>query len=354
MSYSIKKINHPAQAKASLLLIYTGGTLGMIKEAGKNHLIPFNFEGILEKLPELNYINTQVSVLSFNPLLDSSNITPTDWISMATIIGDHYNLYDGFVIIHGTDTMAYSASMLSFLLENLNKPVIFTGAQLPIGAIRTDARENLITALEIAAAKKNNHPVVSEAGIYFNARLFRGCRARKVESTHFDAFQSDNYPPLAQVGVDIEFHEYALKKYNPSASLTVHTKVDTNVLILKLFPGLEKKAVQQLLQTPDLKGVIMETYGTGNAPTASWFIDLLRDAIKQGLIIGNISQCNGGHVRQDHYETGRQLEAMGILSGGDMTTEAAVTKLMFLLGHYSNTAQVRDAWTKPQCGEMSI
>ena len=341
------------QTRASLLVIYTGGTLGMVYDEKAKHLIPFDFEQILDKIPELDRFGFNLTVISFNQLIDSANVTPAHWIALATLIEENYERYQGFVIIHGTDTMAHSASALSFLLENLNKPVIFTGAQLPIGAVRTDARENLITALEIAAAKREGRPIVPEVCIYFNNLLLRGNRSKKVESAQFGAFEAANYPSLADCGIRINYNSLVIKPYQPFGEFKVYKKLDHRVAILRLFPGIEPMQVNAILQMPDLKGIVLETYGSGNAPTAQWFIDALKRSIEDGILVLNVSQCNGGTVMQGRYETSKTLANVGVISGGDITTEAAITKMMFLLGNYTDDAEIGRNLGRAIRGEMS-
>jgi len=343
----------PNAPGASILVIYTGGTLGMVYDQEGKSLVPFDFEQILERIPELTRFGFKLTVISFNQLIDSANANPAHWVALANLIEENYSRYNGFVIIHGTDTMAYSASALSFLLENLNKPVIFTGAQLPIGAVRTDARENLITALEIASARKDGRPLVPEVCIYFNNLLMRGNRAKKVESSQFGAFESRNYLPLAESGIKIAYNHSAIKSYHPFNDLKVYTKMDTRVVILKLYPGIGKEVVDTILSIGGIRGVVLETYGSGNAPTDAWFINSLKTAIDAGIIIFNVSKCNGGTVLQGRYETSKNLAQIGVISGGDITTEAAVTKLMFLLSQSDNIDHCRTLLPKSIRGEMS-
>ncbi len=356
MTYTTVKIKTAAsQASAtSILMLYTGGTFGMVYDPTGSHLVPFNFEQIVEKIPELNRFDFELTVIAFSKPIDSSNITPAYWAEMAEIIYKNYALFDGFVILHGTDTMAYSASALSFMMENLTKPVIFTGSQLPIGAVRTDARRNVITALEIAAAKNaEGYPVVPEVCIYFNNFLLRGNRAKKVESAHFDAFQSENYPYLAEAGVSIDYNYAAIASLKKQEKLNVSTAMDTKVAILKLFPGITRGTIECTLQMDHAKGVILETYGSGNAPTADWFISLLKEAIQKGIYILNISQCNGGRVIQGKYATSKQLQEIGVLSGRDMTFEAGITKMMYLLAKEKSADSIKYKLTSSIRGEMT-
>jgi len=351
-NYKIVNINtaSPGKPKAAVLIIYTGGTLGMSYDE-HGSLVPFNFSRIVEKVPSIQEFNIHITVISFPELVDSANIRPDHWVSMAYIVHENYRRYDGFVVVHGTDTMAYSASALSFMLEGLNKPVIFTGAQLPIGSKRSDAHENFITALEIASEKRNGIPMVPEVCIYFGNLLLRGNRSSKRQSIHFDAFESENYPLLAEAGVMIDYTPSAIRPYDANRELVYHNKLDSNVAILKLFPGISRRVVESILQIPDIKGVVLETFGSGNAPTDNFMLDSLADAIDRGVIILNISQCSGGRVIQGRYKTSKTLEDIGIISGKDMTTEAAVTKMMFLLGKEKDREIVKQLLPQPICGE---
>jgi L-asparaginase len=322
----------PEKARSRILIIYTGGTFGMTYDKD-GVLIPFDFASILEHLPTLKNLSLEITVVSFEIPIDSSNINPGHWQVIGEVIKDNYDQHDGFVVLHGTDTMAFTASALSFMLEGLHKPVIFTGAQLPISEPRSDARENLITSLDIASARRNGEPLVNEVCIYFDYVLLRGNRSKKVESMQFDAFNSGNYPPLAKAGVKIDYNFSAMAVVSPS-SLTLRKSFETNISILKLFPGISQEIVHAILSIPGLKAVVMETYGSGNAPTLPWLTEELKRAIENGVIILNISQCPAGRVLQGRYETSKKLQQIGVIGGADMTTEAAVTKLMLLIGEY--------------------
>jgi L-asparaginase len=350
-TFQVKTSSDPNAS--SVMLIYTGGTLGMVFNEDAQTLVPFDFEQILSQIPEINKFNFNLTVTSFHKLIDSANVRPDHWIEMASLIEENYDNFHGFVIIHGTDTMAYSASALSYLLEDLNKPVIFTGAQLPIGAIRTDARENLITALEIAAARRDGRPVIPEVCIFFSNKLLRGNRAKKVESAQFRAFESKNYPALATCGIKIDYDFNVIKPFQPYSKLKVYKKMDSRVTILKLFPGISKEAIEAILTIEGLRGVVLETYGSGNAETSSWFIESLHKAIVSGIVIYNVSQCNGGTVMQGRYETSKHLQDIGVLSGRDLTTEAAITKLMFLLANQQNISDAKRYLMRSIRGEMS-
>jgi L-asparaginase len=333
---NLKKISinaaSPEKTRSRILIIYTGGTFGMTYDKD-GVLIPFDFASILEHLPTLKNLLLEITVVSFEIPIDSSNINPGHWQVIGDIIHEYYDQNDGFVVLHGTDTMAFTASAVSFMLEGLNKPVIFTGAQLPISEPRSDARENLITSLDIASARRDGQPLVTEVCIYFDYALLRGNRSKKVESMQFDAFNSGNYPPLAKAGVKIDYNFAAMASTLPSA-LNLRRSFDTNIAILKLFPGINQEIVHAILGISGLKAVVLETYGSGNAPTLPWLTEELKRAIENGVIIVNISQCPGGRVLQGRYETSKKLQQIGVIGGVDMTTEAAVTKLMLLVGEY--------------------
>jgi L-asparaginase len=341
------------QKKSSVLFIYTGGTIGMMQDLVSGELKPFDFNSLTKQIPELNKFAINLSSIAFKKPIDSSNMQPEVWVELAEIIKANYDKHDGFVILHGSDTMSFTASALSFMLENLNKPVILTGSQLPIGIIRTDGKENLITAIEIAASQVKNKPIITEVCIYFEYKLYRGNRTFKYNSSHFDAFKSPNYPALAEAGVDINYNNNALIKTN-STKLKVHTQLNNDIVVLKLFPGISKKITSAILNLKGIKAVILETFGAGNATTEKWFTDELKKAIDKGIIILNITQCSEGKVIQGMYETSSHLKKIGVLSGSDMTYESAVTKLMFLLGQKLNNSQLKKQLISNLRGELTL
>ncbi len=316
---------------SSILIIYTGGTIGMQQDAETGALKPFDFEHLLAEIPELRKFNYSIDSHSFKKPLDSSNMSPKTWAKLARLIETNYDNYDGFVVLHGSDTMAYSASALSFMLQNLSKPVILTGSQLPIGVIRTDGKENLITAIEIAAAKENGKPIVPEVAIYFEYQLYRGNRTTKISASHFEAFLSPNYPVIAEAGIDISYNHQFIKT-DRNGELRLSTDFCNQVGVLKLYPGIHQSYVQSVLQVEDLKAVIIESYGAGNMPTDDWLLDDIKSAVQSGKKIINITQCLKGTVKQGSYETSKKLGKLGVISGRDMTIESAITKTMYLLG----------------------
>lgn len=340
--------------KASILLVYTGGTIGMMENPETGVLESFNFQHLKDNMPELKKLGYSVSTIQFNPPMDSSEMGPESWKKLVEIIAENYQLYDGFVILHGTDTMSFTASALSFMLENLGKPVIFTGSQLPIGILRTDGKENLITAIEIAAAQENGMPLVPEVCIFFENNLLRGNRTRKISADNFNAFRSYNYPALAHAGIHIKYD--LPQVYHPVSRrpLKPHYLLDRNIAILKIFPGISPQVVESILNIPGLKGVVLETFGSGNAPSYEWFLAMLKDAVERGIIIVNITQCSAGSVEMDRYETGHKLLEVGVISGYDSTTESAVTKLMFLFGHGLTPEEVKAHMNCSLIGEVTI
>ncbi len=339
--------------KSNILLVYAGGTIGMVKDDVSGALKAFNFDRILEKIPELKQVHCTIDTISFEEPIDSSNMNIAYYIKIAEIIERHYT-YDGFVVLTGSDTMSYTSSAISFMLEHLTKPVIFTGSQLPIGDLSTDAKENLITSIEIAAAQKNGRPILNEVCLYFEYKLYRANRTSKINAEQFSAFSSPNYPELARSGVHLTFNEeYLLKVHDLSRNLIVRKQLDTHIAILKIFPGITEQVVSGILTIQNLKGVVLESYGAGNAPTCNWFIDALESAIKNGIHIVNVTQCNGGSVLMGHYETSTALKRIGVIDGKDITTESAVAKLMYLLGESLSKNGFHKYFTTSLRGEIS-
>lgn len=341
------------KAKSKILIIYTGGTIGMIKDFGTGTLKAFNFDNILKSIPELSHLDCELKTISFPTPIDSSNMNPDYWVQIAEIIEEKYIDFDGFVVLHGTDTMSYSASALSFMLENLCKPVIFTGSQLPIGDLRTDAKENLITSIQLASLKKNGKPIIREVGLYFEYKLYRGNRTTKINAEQFEAFSSPNYHALAESGVHLNIHTEYLIKPGKNKKLIVHKELDSNIALIKLFPGISKEAVSCIFNNKAIKGVLLETYGAGNAPTEKWFTDLIEAAIENGTIIVNVTQCPKGSVEMGRYETSSHLKKIGIISGNDITTEAAIAKLMYLFGAKIGSKVFKTVFETELRGEMN-
>ena len=337
--------------KPSILLIYTGGTIGMVKDFKTGALRAFNFNQLVERIPELHLLDCAIETYSFDVPIDSSDMQPDLWVQMASIVEENYDRFDGFVILHGSDTMSYSASALSFMLENLHKPVVLTGSQLPIGDLRTDAKENLITAIQLAALQEDNIPVIQEVCLYFEYKLYRGNRTSKVSAELFNAFTSPNVPHLAESGVNLRINHSLLLQKPLSLPLSVHKEMSRNVMILRLFPGIQQQVLEAILAIPNLEGIILETYGSGNAPTEPWFLETLRCATQKGMKVVNVTQCSSGSVMMGKYETSTELKEIGVISGKDITTEAAITKLMFLLAQ-PNIADFKTAFETPICGEM--
>lgn len=336
-----------------ILLIYSGGTIGMVKDYETGALRVFDFDKLIKHVPEINHLHCTIESISFEEPIDSSNMNPENWVLIAEIISENYNSFDGFVVLHGSDTMSYTASALSFMLENLNKPVVFTGSQLPIGDLRTDAKENLITSIEIASKQMNGVPVLAEVCLYFEYKLYRANRTTKVNAEHFNAFASPNFPPLGESGVHLKFNRHLILSPTPGKDLTVRKKLEKNIMILKIFPGITDKAVQSVLNIEGLKGVLLESFGSGNAPSEDWFISLLRKAINKGIPVVNVTQCAGGSVIMGQYETSVALEKIGVINGKDLTTESGLAKLMYLLGEDIPREKFKSVFETPLRGEMS-
>lgn len=334
------------------MLIYTGGTIGMIRNPESGALETFNFEHLRKHVPELNQFDYIIKSYQFDPPIDSSDMEPPLWVKLVNIIRDNYEAYDGFVILHGTDTMAYTASALSFMLENLAKPVILTGSQLPIGVLRTDGKENLIASIELAAAlDEEGRPLVPEVCVFFGQHLLRGCRTTKSSSENFNAFSSYNYPELARTGININYNHQSIRRPDAGMVFTPHVEYDPSVLAITLFPGICRGTIEHIFKSPDVKGYILRTYGSGNAPRREWLINAIKEATAAGKVIVNITQCQCGGVEMGLYETGVQLKQAGVVSGGDMTIEAAITKLMVLFGRGYTPDEVRRLMETSLVGE---
>lgn len=341
------------KSKANILLIYTGGTIGMIKDFKTGTLCAFDFKTLLEKIPELQLLDCNIDTVSFSEPIDSSNMKPEYWVQIAELIETNYEKFDGFVVLHGSDTMSYTASALSFMLENLSKPVIFTGSQLPIGDLRTDAKENLITAVQVATLKSEGKPLIKEVCLYFEYKLYRANRTTKINAENFQAFASFNYPDLAESGVHLKINKKYLFKPNLNEPLKVYKNLDNNIALIKLFPGISEAIIEGIISTTGLKAVIIETFGSGNCTNEKWFVNLLKKTILKGIYIINITQCSGGSVMMGRYETSNQLKEIGVISGKDITTEAAISKLMFMLGQNISDKTFKSVFEISLRGEIS-
>ena len=336
-----------------ILIVYTGGTIGMIEDPVTKALKPFDFSHLMENVPKVKMLDYKIDNIQFQPPIDSSDMSPAHWQDIARSIAENYDDYDGFVVLHGTDTMAYTASALSFMLDGLDKPVIITGSQLPIGEVRTDGEENLITALQIAATDTDGRPMVREVAILFENYLWRGNRSTKRSADNFNAFKSNNYPQLAKIGLGIHFDTDALMRRNVEKSLKPHYDLDTSVMVIDLYPGLNDRLLRHMLAAPGIKGIVLRTYGTGNAPTSPWFIEAIREVINRGVIVLNVTQCVNGGVNT-RYLAGDMLAAAGVISGYDLTFEAAITKMMFLFGLGISPAEVKKQLCMSLAGEMTL
>ena len=341
--------------RPKILIIYTGGTIGMIEKPVTHALHPFDFTQHIDNVPKIKMLDFEIHNIQFNPPIDSAAMGPSHWSDMAAAIEDNYDNFDGFVVLHGTDTMAFTASALSFMLENLHKPVIITGSQLPIGEVRTDGEENLITALQVAASRdKNGDPMVQEVAILFENYLWRGNRSTKMSADNFNAFKSNNYPPLAKIGLDIHYNEDALYRVPSKRPLKVRYNMDPNVMFINLYPGIPESTLRYLLHTPDLKGIVLKTFGAGNGPMESWFTGAIREAVERGIVILNVTQCVNGGVHSTLYDTGNGLARAGVVSGHDITSEAAITKMMYLFGMGLPSETVKKYLCYSLCGEVTI
>jgi len=325
----------------------------MVNDSDTDSLIPLDFNHLTEQVPELKKFDCQLDSYEFEKPIDSSNVNPKFWIKLVNIIKERYDNYDGFVILHGTDTMAHTASALSYMIQNIDKPIILTGSQLPIGTIRTDGKENLITSIEIAIDKQKGKAIVNEVSVCFGNKLYRGNRISKINAEYFNAFSSENYPALAEIGINIHYKpNYFLN--NKNSTPIFNTNLDDNIAVLKIFPGISKQYVTSLINIPNLKSLVIETYGAGNAPTDEWFLDLLRKAAKKGITLVNVTQCKAGSVDQGHYETSVGMLEIGVVSARDMTIEAAITKLMYLMGNGLDGNKLAQEFSKNISGEIVI
>lgn len=337
-----------------VLLIYTGGTIGMGCNRETGALEPLNFDHLLSNFPEFALLQTDVDTYQFTSPIDSSDMSLRRWAQLVRIIADNYDKYDGFVVLHGTDTMSYTASALSFMLENLTKPVILTGSQLPIGQLRTDGKENLLTSIELASAfGEDGRPMVPEVCIYFSGRLLRGNRSTKESADGFNAFNSFNYPHLCEAGVEFQFNPHYILKPDYTKPMIPHMAMDPNVVVFSLFPGIQENIARHMFDAPELRGIVMRSFGSGNAPQKPWLTRLLKDATQRGVTIVNISQCVAGFVKMGRYDTGFQLQDAGVVSGGDSTVESAITKLMFLQAHHKDPRVIRNLMGRSICGEIT-